>query len=272
MEYAICNETFQGWDWAKTCHYVAHLGYQGIEVAPFTLNPDIRSLTSHARRMMAQTAHRAGLNVVGLHWLLVSPRGLSLTSADDAIRRNTSDYLVSLVDFCADMTGKTLVLGSPAQRRIPEGSTVDEAVDRLIGCLEPALNRCEKHSINLCIEPLPRPDADLILTLKQAVDVIERMQHPALKTILDVKSASSEDEQIPALIHRYAHLIAHVHANDVNLRGPGFGDVDFQPILKALSDIHYTGPVSIEVFDYTPDAETIARESLAYLKRSEPSG
>src|SRR5689334_19235999 len=123
MNYAICNETFQNWDWARTCHQVASLGYQGIEIAPFTLADDVRSIASHARRVFANTATRAGLQVVGLHWLLVSPRGLSVTSRDQEVRRETAQYLAALVDFCADMSGNILVLGSPAQRRIPEGDS-----------------------------------------------------------------------------------------------------------------------------------------------------
>ena len=272
MQYAICNETYRSWDWATTCHSVAESGYDGIEIAPFTLTADVRSLSAHARHVLANTAHRAGLAVVGLHWLLISPKGLSLTSTEVTVRQETSAYLASLVDFCADMTGKTLVLGSPAQRRIQDDASAAEATDRLITCLEPALERCEKHGITLCLEPLPPPEANLILTLEEAAGVIDRLRHPRLKTILDIKSASNEQESIPDLIHRFADVIAHVHANDVNLRGPGFGDVDFRPILAALWDIQYAGPVSVEVFDYRPDPETIARESLAYLKRSETAG
>lgn len=272
MNYAICNETFQNWDWAETCHRVAELGYQGIEIAPFTLGEDVRQLQSHARHVFANTAKRAGLQVVGLHWLLVSPKGLSLTSQDDAVRRETTDYLAALADFCADMGGKILVLGSPAQRRIPEGDNAEIATERLHDCLEPALDRCEKHGLTLCLEPLPPPEADYILTLREAVTLVEEFQHPSLKTIFDVKSASSEGTPLPNLIREFAPWIAHVHANDANRRGPGFGDTDFVPVLSTLREIGYAGYVSIEVFDYSPDPITIARDGLAYLKRSEAAG
>src|SRR5438094_5034560 len=130
MNYAICNETFQDWDWAKTCDQVAALGYAGIEVAPFTLTEDVRTVSPHARQVYAQTAERAGLKVTGLHWLLVSPKGLSISSRDEAVRAETTDYLRVLVDFCADLGGRVMVLGSPAQRRIPEGDTASIVADR----------------------------------------------------------------------------------------------------------------------------------------------
>jgi sugar phosphate isomerase/epimerase len=271
MKTAICNETFQNWDWAETCRQVAESGYDGIEVAPFTLTEDVRSVSSQARRDYADTAQRAGLSVVGLHWLLVSPKGLSVTSREEKVRLETSNYLAALVDFCADLGGRIMVFGSPAQRRIPEGEDASVAAERLQACLEPALARAESQKITLCLEPLPGPEADFILTLREAVTLVQKFDHPALKTIFDVKSASSEKADLSDLIHEFAPWIAHVHANDANRRGPGFGSTDFVPILSALRSVGYQDYISIEVFDYSPDPITIARESLAYLKRCEAS-
>lgn len=272
MKYAICNETFQGWDWARTCHQVAELGYQGIEVAPFTLSEDARDISSHARNVYSKTAIREGLEVVGLHWLLVSPKGLSLTSSDEALRQETASYLASLVDLCGDLGGKVMVLGSPAQRRIAPEETREVAVSRLETALEPALLRAEKRGIRLCLEPLPAPEANFILTLQESVDLVQRFKHPQLCTIYDVKSASSEGKPLDALIREFAPFIGHVHANDANRRGPGFGETDFVPVLQTLKEVGYEGYVSIEVFDYTPDPVTIATNSLAYLKQCEQRG
>jgi sugar phosphate isomerase/epimerase len=273
MRYAICNETFQDWDWARTCHQVAELGYDAIEIAPFTLAPDVRAISAHSRKVYADTARHAGLDVVGLHWLLVSPQGLSITSDDASIRKYTSEYLEALVDFCADMGGKVMVLGSPAQRRLPSRNRSDGiapetlAVDRLEACLEPAIDRAQAHHMVICLEPLPPPESDFILTLQEALTLVKRFNHPSVRTIFDVKSASSEGAPLPDLIRKFAADIAHVHANDSNRRGPGFGGTDFVPILSTLQEVGYQGYVSVEVFDYTPDPITIARQSLAYMQR-----
>ena len=270
MKFAICNETFQNRGWAETCAAVAELGYEGIEVAPFTLAADVRDISPQMRRGYAETARHEGLEVIGLHWLLVSPKGLSVTDADASIREITSQYLEALVTFCADLGGKILVLGSPAQRRLPSDvpskDAQQTALDRLRFCLDRALEAAYKNGITLCLEPLPAPEADFVLTLQTAVDIMARLHHPALRTIFDVKSASSEDQALPDLIRAFAPHIAHVHANDANRRGPGFGPTDYVPIMAALQEIAYKGYVSVEVFDYTPDAITIARDSLAYMK------
>jgi D-psicose/D-tagatose/L-ribulose 3-epimerase len=266
MKFAICNETFQGWDWERTCRYVSAAGYDGIEIAPFTLAEDIRSVSSTERASIRNTAMQNGLEIVGLHWLLVSPKGLSVTTADVDVRKQTSDYLVALVDFCADVGGKIMVFGSPNQRRIPEGETREVAADRFLESIRPALDRAGVNGITICLEPLPPPEADFLLTLKEARSLVKKLDHPAAKTIFDVKSASSEGIPLPELIRECAPHIAHVHANDSNRRGPGFGETNFKPVLSTLKAISYSGYVSVEVFDYSPDPKTIATESLKYLR------
>jgi D-psicose/D-tagatose/L-ribulose 3-epimerase len=268
MKFAICNETFQGWEWEPTCRFVAETGYDGIEIAPFTMAEDVRSLDAGARRNVRETAERAGLQVVGLHWLLVSPKGLSMTSPYTEVRRRTSEYVSALVDFCGDVGGKIMVFGSPAQRRIPEGDSKEVAAERFAEALRPGLDRAHALGITICLEPLPPPEADFMLTLAEATALMRRLDHPAAKTIFDVKSASSEGRPLPDLIREYAPAIAHVHANDANRRGPGFGETDFHPVLSTLKEVGYGGYVSVEVFDYSPDPETIARESLRYLRES----
>lgn len=266
MKFAICNETFQGWEWEPTCRFVAETGYEGIEVAPFTLAEDVRQIDAARRKEIRLAAERIGLEIVGLHWLLVSPKGLSMTAPDEDVRRHTAEYVVALVDFCADLGGKIMVFGSPAQRRIATGESREIAAERFIAALRPALNRAADRSVTICLEPLPPPEANFLLTLAEAAELMKQLDHPAARTIFDVKSASSEGRPLDELIREYAPLIAHVHANDANRRGPGFGETDFGPVLETLREVGYDGYVSVEVFDYSPDPETIARESLRYLR------
>jgi sugar phosphate isomerase/epimerase len=84
---------------------------------------------------------------------------------------------------------------------------------------------------------------------------------------LDVKAMASEEESAADLVRRYADVMVHFHANDPNLQGPGFGDEDFVPIFAALGETDYRGWVSVEVFDYDPGIERLAKESLEYMVR-----
>jgi sugar phosphate isomerase/epimerase len=271
MKYAICNETFEGWPHEKICGLIAELGYTGLEVAPFTLAPRITDVGAARRAELRCQAESAGVQILGLHWLLAKTEGFHLTSPDAAVRRRTGEYLAELARAAADLGGNILVLGSPLQRNLAPGTSVEKghelAADTLSHCL-PAL---ENGKVTLCLEPLTTAETNYMTSAADGVALAQRINHPFVKLHLDVKAMSSELRPVPEVIRTNAAWMRHFHANDKNLRGPGFGDVDFKPIMQALRDVRYTGWVSVEVFDYTPDPETIARESIRYLKECEAS-
>jgi sugar phosphate isomerase/epimerase len=265
FRYAICNETFEGWDHARVCRFVADLGYTGLEIAPFTLAPRVTDVSPERRRDLRRQAEDCGVKIIGLHWLLAKTEGLHLTSADEATRRRTADYLVELARCCRDLGGDLLVFGSPAQRRIPAGSTREQATDYAVDTFRRAAPGLADAGVKLCLEPLSPAEADFINTVAEAAAILDRLDHPNFALHLDVK-AMAADAPAPELIRRYAGRTGHFHANDPNRRGPGFGATDFVPIFRALGDSGYGGWVSVEVFDYSPDPETIARESLRYMR------
>jgi sugar phosphate isomerase/epimerase len=265
FRYAICNETFEGWDHARVCRFVAGLGYTGLEVAPFTLAPRVTDVSAARRRELRRQAEDCGLAILGLHWLLAKTEGLHLTSADEATRRRTADYLVELARCCRDLGGDLMVFGSPAQRRIPAGATREQAADWAADTFRRAAPGFADAGVRLCLEPLSSPEADFLNTAAEAVALLDRIDHPNFALHLDVK-AMATDGPAPELIRRHAARTGHFHANDPNRRGPGFGSTDFVPIFRALRDSNYGGWVSVEVFDYSPDPETIARESLRYMR------
>ncbi|MFO0809768.1 MAG: sugar phosphate isomerase/epimerase family protein [Gemmataceae bacterium] len=266
MRYAICNETFGEWDFASVCATAAELGYGGIEVAPFTLAPRITDVSVARRGELRQQAADAGVAIIGLHWLLAKTEGFMVTSPDPAVREVTAHYLGELARCCRDLGGDLMVFGSPLQRRIPPGKTLSEATDYAFDTLIRSLPEIEKTGVRVCLEPLAPSEADFLTTCAETVALLDRIDHPNFVLHQDVKAMSSEVEPIPTLIHKYASHTRHFHANDANRRGPGFGDTDFCPIFAALRETGYGGWVSVEVFDYTPDPVTIARESIRYMR------
>ena len=269
MRYAICNETFEGWDHARICGTAAELGYTGLEVAPFTLAPRITDVTQAQRQALRQQAEKTGVCIMGLHWLLAKTEGFHLTSPDKEVRQRTADYLVELAKACRDFGGELMVFGSPVQRRLLPGVTRPQAVDYAVDAFQRAAPGIADADVRLCLEPLAPAEADFIQTAAEACEILDRINHPNFVLHLDVKAMSSESAPIPELIHRHAARTGHFHANDANRRGPGFGEVDFVPIFRALKETKYPGWVSVEVFDYTPDPVTIARESIRYMRQCE---
>lgn len=271
MRYAICNETFEGWEHGRICRYIADLGYQGLEIAPFTLAPRITDVTATQRGRMRQEAESAGIQIIGLHWLLARTQGLHLTSRDPRIRRATADYLGDLAECCRDLGGNILVFGSPAQRTLAPGMSRAEGNELAIDTFQQARSRLEYAGVTLCLEPLSPPEADFIQTAEEAVEILDQIHSPHFRLHLDVKAMATERFPVPELIRRHGARLEHFHANEPNRRGPGFGSTDFRAILSALRSINYHGWVSIEVFDYSPDPETIAREGIKTLRTAENS-
>jgi sugar phosphate isomerase/epimerase len=265
QRFAICNETFGDWPWEKVCAFVAETGYDGVEIAPFTFAADVREISDARRAAIRRVASEAGLPIVGLHWLMVSPPGLHIHTVDETVRLRTVEYLRALVHFAGDLGSPVMIFGSPKQRRLEEGDR-DGARERTVDSFQQVLPDLEARGVTLCQEPLPPPEADFILNAAEAAELVARVNHPRFRMMLDVKSMCSEAEPPATIIRRYAGLARHFHANDANRRGPGFGETDFRPLAEALRASGYDDWVSVEVFDYSPDPETIARESLRYLR------
>lgn len=269
MKYAICNETFEGWDHARVCKFVAETGYTGLELAPFTLAPRITDVSAERRQELRRQAEAVGVQIMGLHWLLAKTEGLHLNSSNPGVRRQTADYLGELARCCRDLGGELMVLGSPLQRKIPPGASLQQAHSYANDTLRMALPAFEKAKVKVCLEPLTPAETDFLTTCAETMQLIDRINHPLICLHLDVKAMSSEGTPVPDLIRQYVPRTGHFHANDPNKRGPGFGNTDFLPIFKALKESKYAGWVSVEVFDYSPDPETIARDSIRYMKQCE---
>ncbi len=265
MKFAICNETFQEWPFEKAFDFARECGYTGIEFAPFTIDKNAYNISAARRAEVRGQADRAGLEVVGLHWLLAFTEGLYLTSPDSAVRRKTGDYLSELARLCRDLGGSVLVLGSPQQRNLMPDVTHPQGMQFAAHVIQQALPIFEDLDVTLAVEPLGPEEGDFLLTADLGCQLIEMVGSPRCQLHLDVKAMSSEGKPIPDIIRQCAPVLRHFHANDANRRGPGMGDIDFGPILQALLEVGYDGWVSVEVFDYTPGIEKLARDSISYL-------
>ena len=269
MRFALCNELFQDWDWDRALELTTECGYTGWEIAPFTLGDSPTRVSADRRKELAGQLARHGVEMVGLHWLLAKTDGYYLTTNDAATRERTSDYLGQLARLCRDMGGSIMVLGSPQQRNfVPGEMTHAEADENAIRVLEQLIPALEATEVTLALEPLGPGEGNYWNHASQTMEVINRLDSPNIQLHLDVKAMSTEGQPIADIIRAYAESMVHFHANDPNLLGPGMGEVDFVPIFQALREVDYRGWVSVEVFDYSPGIETIARQSMQNMKEA----
>ena len=244
----------------------AQTGYNAIEIAPFTLARYVTDLPTAARQQVRESAQRAGLAISGIHWVLAETEGLHLTHPEQAIRERTSQYLCDLVDFCGDIGGNIIVVGSPKQRSLLEEVSPEQGWEWAQATFSRAVDRALHRGLTICLEPLAPTETNFINTASEAIRFIQHFASPSFKIILDVKAMCSEAKPIPEIIRASWPHFAYFHANDKNLKGPGFGDVDFKPIAAALKETGYEGVVSVEVFNFDEGPEVIATRSLEYLR------
>ena len=269
MKFAICNETFQDWPFEKAFAYAAKLGYTGIEFAPFTMHTDAYQISPARRAEVRRQAEAAGLETIGLHWLLAKTTGYYLTTPDDAVRKKTSDYFGELARLCRDLGGKLLVLGSPLQRNLLPGVSHERGMELAADCLKRAMPTIADCGVTLLVEPLGPAEGDFLNTAALGVQLCQMVNSPHCRLHLDTKARSSESKPRPQIIRECAAWMDHFHANDANRRGPGMGEIDFHPIFQTLKDINYQGWVSVEVFDYEPGVEALASQSIEYMRKVE---
>lgn len=268
VRLAICNEMFEGWEIERVCSFVRGVGYEGLEIAPFSLHEDVRRMPRELRARIRRALDGAGLACAGLHWLLTKPPGLHIGSPNEAVRRETAEYLVALAEFCAELGGRDMVFGSPKSRDVPEGEDPAAWRARSVETIRWAAESLPALGVAIGMEPLARSISNFLNTAEDVRAFVAEVDHPSVRLTLDCYSMGDEVVPRARIIRETANACLHVHANDTTKREPGTGELDFDEVVLALREIGYGGWISLEVFEVEPDAETIARHGYAVMREA----
>jgi sugar phosphate isomerase/epimerase len=213
----------------------------------------------------------AGLECVGLHWLLAPPpKGLHLTTPDVAVRRRTVTYLGELIDFCGDLGGSYMIFGSPKQRNA-KGIPVEEAKKHFAEGLASVADHAQQRGVKILIEPLGTRTTAVVNPMAEATELAQRVDHPAIQGMFDFNNTPDETEPFDVLIRKHFKRIRHVHVQEQGGKHLGTGTAvnDYVKAFQTLKDLRYDKWVSLEVFDFAPGGKVIAEESMAALKQIE---
>jgi D-psicose/D-tagatose/L-ribulose 3-epimerase len=268
LRLSICNEVYERWPFEKACASIRRIGYTGIEISPFTLAERPGEVTGANRRHYRETMQAQGLTFAGLHWLMVSPKGLHVTTPDRELRERSWRHILDLIDLCADLgENGVMVFGSPKQRCAVDGLSPAEATRNFTAGLASVASHAEERGVTILVEALPVGQCDVITTLQEAAEIVNQLNSPAVRTMFDTHNAVDEAEPHAVLVDRYFDLIRHVHINETDGRHPGTGNYDFKPVFDVLERRGYRHWVSLEVFDFTPGAEKIAEDALRFVEK-----
>ena len=268
MKISLCNEVIAELPFEKQCNVMAKLGYDGVEIAPVTLSDEPHVLPATRRKEIVKIANDAGVPITGLHYLMVAPQGLSITTKDSTVRQKTFEVMRGLVQLCADLGGKLMIHGSPAQRQLEPGDETD-SYKRGIEYFAAAGEVARAAGVTYLLEPLAKDHTAFVNSVEAAVKIVREIGNPGLQTMIDCSAAGrSEAQSVPELIRQWmpSGAIRHIHLNDANRHGPGEGDMQFGPIVRALQDTGYSGIAAIEPFIYEPDGPTCAARAIGYMR------
>lgn len=278
FRHSICNEIFHPpgveskYTFGEACKKMREIGYAGIEVAPFTLAETPLSISQVQRNELRSTILGEGLEFVGLHWLMLSPKGLHVTTPDKDLRERSWNHVRHLVDLCADLGGNSgsfngvMVFGSPGQRNSTGGSTSEDSTKRFRDGFAAIAQHADERHVTVLVEALPHAQSDIVNTVAAAVDIVKYCASPAIQTMFDSHNAADETEPHAQVIEENWQWIRHIHVNEMDGKHPSRGGYDFKTLLEVLARKQYQGWVSLEAFDFSFGAETIARESLEHLQ------
>ena len=184
MRIALCNEVIAAMPFERQCAFARSVGYDAIEIAPFTLTGDPARLPAAQAAAWRRAATDAGIAITSLHYLLRAPPGLSITASDAGQRHRTVDVMRALCGLAADLGARVLVHGSPLQRTLVAGEE-DEGRKRAVECFAAVAEAAAQARVVYCIEPLSRHETQLVNTVEEAAAVIRTIDSPAVRTMID---------------------------------------------------------------------------------------
>lgn len=183
----------------------------------------------------------------------------------------TSDYLRGAVEAIAPWArqGATVVLGSGASRRIPQGVGRAEGAERFAASVRTARDIAAANGLEVLLEPLHQGETDLVNTLEEAVAFLDAHDLPDVRVVADLFHVMLEGESFET-VHRLAPRVGHVHVADTDRRPPGQGDWPLGEFLAALREGGCAGHVSIECFTWE-DIAVEGRAALDAVRAADPA-
>ena len=180
-------------------------------------------------------------------------------------------YLDELIDFCGDLDGSVMIFGSPKQRSTIDGMSIGDAKKYFAEGLVAVADHAQSRGVKIMVEHLDKTQSDVINTLDEAWEFVERIGHPAIQMMFDFHNTADETESLDVLVKKHVAHIYHVHIQEMDGQYLGMGTAadDFLATFRVLKDLNYDRWISLEVFDFSPGGRTIAQESMRVMKEME---
>jgi sugar phosphate isomerase/epimerase len=250
-------------DLGETIPALAGLGFEGVEVA-------IRDPGHVDVEALAAAAERSGIAVaaVGTGQAYVE-EGLSLTAPDEQVRVRAAARLLAQVSV-ARRLGALLIVGL-IHGPVPPETDRALAEERLLEGLGTVARAARTAGVRIVIEPINRYETNWLHTVDEVLDFIDRLGEDNVGVLPDTFHMNIEETDVPSALRLGGRRVWHVHLADSNRRAPGWGHLDFAPVVRTLGEMGYTGFLSAEVLPQ-PGVLDAAWQTVATMRRLVPRG
>ncbi len=206
---------------------------------------------------------KSAADAAGIFIVLAARTNLqrSIASADAKSRQGGYDYIMHCVDLAAELGVRIVggpLYGEPlvfaGRQPMPRNDhEIAELRERTISAFSQLASYARSANVVLAVEPLNRFETDIISTTNQAVEIVDAVDNPAFKLMLDTFHMNMEDPSIDGAIKKAAGRIAHFQANENHRGYPGTGHIDWRTVMLTLAKVGYQGPISLEPFRRNDD-------------------
>lgn len=213
---------------------------------------------------------------------LIKDNGLSSTTCvamgpdrdlihpDESIRENGKRYVRHCID-AAETIGASNLVGPlySSVGRVWQSTSEERAADSdlLVKNLGELAQYAGEHNVVLGVEPLNRFETSFLNLAEQAVEIVDRVDHPACKIMLDSFHMNIEEKSAGQAIRKVGPRLCQLHACENDRGAPGTGNVSWDEIAGALKETSFDGPVVIESF--TSKVQSIARAAAIWRPLAE---
>lgn len=245
---------FRGFE--KSILKAVTLGYDGVELA-------LKNAKEVDRSTLQSLLRKAGLEVSCISTGQVySETGLMFTDPESGKREKVKEIFMDLIDLASDF-GQLVNIGRIRGRIGNDG--VEAAENRFFELIYELCEYAACKGVSLVLEPVNRYEINFINSLKEGVELLEKLNIPNLKLMPDVFHMNIEDVKMGEELSHYIEHIAYIHLADSNRLAPGWGHTDFDDIFRHLDAAGYNGWLTVEILPkpYPFDA---AKQAIEYLK------
>lgn len=261
MNIGISNIALQGHSFLEALDIIKSLSIKGIEIAPTLLWKNSPRVSKKEREDARKILDDCGITASGFQSLVYNRPELQLFGSP-SIREMLERQIKDLIELCHGIGGRILVFGAGKNRK--KGNlSFDEALSSAATFFYRIAQECKEAGISFCIEPLSSEyDCDFVNTADEGARLVNLVNHPNFRLLLDTGSMTMNEESCPDMIIRYADILGHMHINDPYLSAPGQRGVDHASFARALRQIDYRGWLSLEFLLKGPSLEEEAAYAL----------